>query len=79
MGRACDLMANPQSAQLHFMEALQLIESSSDWDKARMEHYYERCEFALRGALLAGHHYFCCTYILVLQVNLSFVSNKSGH
>ena len=42
-------MANPQSAHLHFMEALQLIENSSDQEKARMEHYYVVGEFAVRG------------------------------
>ena len=48
MGRACELMANPHSAQLHFMQALQLIEGSSDDEKARMGYDYEIGKFALR-------------------------------
>ena len=40
MGRACELMANPHSAQLHFMQALQLIEGNSDDEKARMGNVY---------------------------------------
>ena len=47
MGRAFELMANPQSAQLHFMKALQLIENSSDHEKARMECDYQIGEFTL--------------------------------
>jgi tetratricopeptide (TPR) repeat protein len=42
MGRSYELMANLPLAQTHFTEALQFIESSSDYDKARMEFYYLR-------------------------------------
>ena len=47
MGKAFQLMANPQSAQLQFMEALQLIENSSAQEKTRMENYYQQGEFAV--------------------------------
>ena len=46
MGRACELMVNPQAAQLHFVEALRLIENSSNDDKSRMEHYYQLGEIS---------------------------------
>ena len=49
MGQAFDLMANPQSAQLHFMEALRLIESSSDHEKMRMEYLYGVGESVVGG------------------------------
>ena len=49
MGHAFELMANPQSAQLQFMEALRLIENSSDHEKMRMEHYYGLGEFVVGG------------------------------
>jgi hypothetical protein len=48
MGRSYELMANLPLAQTHFTEALQFIESSSDYDKARMEFYY------LRGEIYPG-------------------------
>ena len=51
MGRACELMADPHSAQLHFMQALQLIEGSSDDEKARMGHDYIEGKFALGDGL----------------------------
>ena len=47
MGRACQLMANPHSAQLRFMQALQLIEGSSDEEKAGMADNYIGGKFAL--------------------------------
>ena len=49
MGQAFALLENPQSAQLHFMEALRLIENSSDHEKMTMEHYYGLGEFVVGG------------------------------
>jgi hypothetical protein len=42
-------MANPQLAQAHLMEALQVIESSNDYEKANLENAYEAGEFMLGG------------------------------
>ena len=60
MGKAFELMANPQSAQLQFMEALQLIENSSAQEKARMENYYRLGEFTVVRTLSSS---FYCTCI----------------
>jgi phage gp46-like protein len=49
MARSCLLMANPQLAQAHLMEALQVIESSNDYEKANLENAYEAGEFMLGG------------------------------
>jgi hypothetical protein len=40
MAKSCNLVANYQLAQTHLMEALQILESSSDCDEATLEHCY---------------------------------------
>lgn len=40
MGRSCELVINPQAAQLHLLEAKTLIETSNDQEKLRMRHHY---------------------------------------
>ena len=60
MGRAFELMANAQSAQLQFMEALQLIENSSVQEKTRMENFYQLGEFTVVRTLSSS---FYCTCI----------------
>jgi tetratricopeptide (TPR) repeat protein len=41
MGRAFELMANSQFAQVYFLEAMQLLQNGRNGDKARMKQYYE--------------------------------------
>jgi hypothetical protein len=65
MAMSCQLMANPQLAQTHLMEALQIIENSSDNDKANLEHWYGPGEF-----MLGGH---ICMHLFFVRVTSSCI------
>jgi hypothetical protein len=77
MGRSCELMANPQLAQTHLMEALRLIESSSDYDKTRMAKCYGLGELMLEGGMTRAMFIYLYVCLPVhLSVRLSVKGTK---